>query len=192
MVYPLRAVKKEREKERERASFQGCWHEWIFHPPSHRLSSSAAHSDGIIGHRCSFSFPWPLREQIRTRLHSEFTPRCFEEGQEMNGVVASSEMASLPPLNPSNGPASSRFAAGWPWRPVMMAYWPVYRLGDRAGSKRKSSYFSHVRSIMSALPTLLNTYVNSSRGPWLQTHKARVSFVSEPASRAIASMLHIF
>ncbi|GAA6068596.1 uncharacterized [Tachysurus ichikawai] len=33
---------------------------------------------------------------------------------EMNGVVVSSKMALLPPLNPSNGPASSRFSAGRP------------------------------------------------------------------------------
>ncbi|KAL7847252.1 hypothetical protein SRHO_G00222320 [Serrasalmus rhombeus] len=83
-------------------------------PPSHQLSSPVALGNGIIGRCCSFSVTWTLREQTGARLHSAFAARCFEEGQEMNGVVASSEMALLPPLNPSNGPASSRFAAGRP------------------------------------------------------------------------------
>lgn len=78
----------------------------------------------------------------------------FFKGLEMNSVVVSSEMALLPPLNPSNGPASSRFSAGRPWRPIMMAYWPVYCLGDGASSECETSYFSHVRSIMSALLSL--------------------------------------
>lgn len=49
-----------------------------------------------------------------------------------------------PLLNPSNGPAGSRFAATRLWREVMMAYWPVCCLSNKASSKRKSSYFSRV------------------------------------------------
>lgn len=85
----------------------------------HPLSSVASGED-IMGRDRFFSST--VGEETEKRLSSVFHRAVFFKALEMNGVVVSSKMALLPPLNPSNGPASSRFSAGRPRRPIMMAY----------------------------------------------------------------------
>lgn len=98
-------------------------------------------------------WPWatglrlsPAETEHKTWLHSASAIHfcCFSTEEKKSCAVSSSKMALAPLRNPSNGPTGSRFAATRLWREVMMAYWPVCCLSNKASSKRKTSYFSCV------------------------------------------------